>query len=52
MHAKAPHAASLGAVVAHKTLPFTGIALSVYLAIALALVLAGATLRTVGKSRA
>jgi hypothetical protein len=51
-HAKAPHATSLGAAVVHKTLPFTGIALSVYLAIALALVLAGATLRTVGKSRA
>jgi hypothetical protein len=38
--------------VAHKTLPFTGIALSLYLAIALGLVLTGVALRTVGKSRA
>lgn len=52
VHAKAPHATSLGVAVAHKTLPFTGIALTLYLAIALGLVLTGVALRTVGKSRA
>lgn len=51
-HTKAPHLTSLGAAVAQKTLPFTGIALSIYLAIALGLVLTGVALRTVGKSRA
>jgi hypothetical protein len=52
VHAKASHATSLGASVAHKTLPFTGIALSVYLAIALGLILTGVVLRTAGKSQA
>ena len=51
-HSKAPHAVSLGATVAHKTLPFTGIALSVYLAIALGLILTGVVLRTAGRSKA
>jgi hypothetical protein len=51
-HGKAPHAVSLGATVAHKTLPFTGIALSVYLAIALGLILTGIVLRTAGRSKA
>lgn len=49
-HAKAPHATSLGAAVAHKTLPFTGVALSVYLAIALGLILTGIVLRAAGRS--
>jgi hypothetical protein len=51
-HAKGPHVTSLGASVAHKTLPFTGIALSVYLAIALGLILTGIVLRTAGRSKA
>ena len=51
-HAKAPHVTSLGATVAHKTLPFTGIALSVYLAIALGLILTDIVLRTAGRAKA
>lgn len=52
-HAKAPHAAAvLGGHVAQTTLPFTGVALSVYLGIALAMVIAGLVLRTFGKSEA
>ena len=49
-HTKAPHtAAVLGSHVAQTTLPFTGLALSAYLAIALAMVIAGFVLRTVGR---
>lgn len=53
-HAAGAHhpVTALGASVAHGTLPFTGIALSVYLALALALILAGVAFRTFGKSGA
>ena len=51
-HGHTPHAARLGAAVANTTLPFTGIALGAYLALALALVLAGLVLRTAGHSKA
>ncbi len=50
-HAKAPHATSLGASVAQKTLPFTGIALSAYLALGLVLVLSGLVLRKAGRAQ-
>jgi hypothetical protein len=51
-HAKLPAGAALGAQVAEKTLPFTGAALSIYLAGGIGLVLSGIALRTFGKARA
>jgi hypothetical protein len=42
---------SVAASVAGSTLPFTGIALGVYLAIGLSLVLAGLTLRVYARAR-
>jgi hypothetical protein len=51
-HAKLPAGAALGAQVAEKTLPFTGAALSIYLAGGISLVLSGLALRTFGKARA
>lgn len=51
-HAKAPHAAVLGSQVAQKALPFTGLALSAYLAIALAIIAAGLVLRVLGTNEA
>jgi hypothetical protein len=49
--AKLPAGAAIGAHVAAKTLPFTGVALSIYLAFAVSMVLAGLALRTFGKAR-
>jgi hypothetical protein len=51
-HAKLPAAAALGANVAAKTLPFTGAALSIYLAAGIGMVLSGVALRTFGKAQA
>jgi hypothetical protein len=51
-HAKLPAGAALGAHVAEKTLPFTGAALSLYLAFGVSMVLSGIALRTLGKARA
>jgi hypothetical protein len=52
---KAPAAVLGASIVATKaakgTLPFTGVALGVYLAIGLSLVLAGLTLRVVARAR-
>jgi hypothetical protein len=50
-HAKLPAGAALGAHVAEKTLPFTGAALSIYLAFGLSMVVAGIALRMFGKVR-
>jgi hypothetical protein len=50
-HAKLPAGAALGAHLAEKTLPFTGAALTIYLAFGISLVLAGIALRTFGKVR-
>ena len=51
-HAKLPAGAAFGAHVAAKTLPFTGAALSIYLACGVGMVLSGIALRTFGKARA
>ncbi|HEY8645045.1 MAG TPA: hypothetical protein VIL77_04120 [Gaiellaceae bacterium] len=51
-HAKVPAGAAFGAHVAAQTLPFTGAALSIYLAFGVSLVLSGVALRTFGKARA
>jgi hypothetical protein len=48
-HGKLPTGAALGAHLAKQTLPFTGAALSIYLAFGLSMVLAGIALRTFGK---
>jgi len=49
-HAKLPASAALGAHVAAQTLPFTGAALSIYLAFGVSMVLSGVALRTFGKA--
>jgi hypothetical protein len=49
--AKAPLAGVLGERATKGTLPFTGIALGIYLLIGLSLVLAGLALRAYGKVR-
>lgn len=51
-HAKLPAGAAFGAHVAATTLPFTGAALSIYLACGVGMVLSGIALRTFGKARA
>jgi len=50
-HAKLPAGAVFGAHIAAKTLPFTGAALSIYLACGVSMVLSGVVLRTFGKVR-
>jgi hypothetical protein len=50
-HAKGPLATTLGTHVTSRTLPFTGLALSVYLVLALMLIASGFVLRTLGNAR-
>lgn len=49
-HSKLPASAAIGAHVVQKTLPFTGVALSIYLALAVGMVLVGLALRMFGSA--